>query len=76
MSGQKKILITRKLPDAVINRARATYQVTLNIDDEPYGVDQMIKLAQDKDAVQCTHTNNMSRSVIERHPDSKAAIAT
>jgi lactate dehydrogenase-like 2-hydroxyacid dehydrogenase len=76
MPGQKKILITRNVPDAVINRARATYQTTLNNDDEPYGADQMIKLAQDKDAILCTLTNDMSRAVIERLPDSICAIAT
>jgi len=76
MSGQKKVLITRKLPDAVIDRARATYQATLNNDDTPYGVDQMIELAQEMDAVLCTLTNDMSRGVIERLPDSICAIAT
>ena len=76
MPGQKKILITRKLPDAVINRAQASYQATLNNNDEPYGVDQMIELAQEKDAVLCTLTNDMSRSVIERLPNSICAIAT
>ena len=76
MSDQKKVLITRKLPDAVIDRARVTYQVTLNNDDTPYGVDQMIELAQEMDAVLCTLTNDMSRGVIERLPDSICAIAT
>ena len=76
MSGQKKVLITRKLPDAVIDRARATYQVTLNNDDIPYGVDRMLELAQEKDAVLCTLTNDMSRGVIERLPDSIRVIAT
>jgi lactate dehydrogenase-like 2-hydroxyacid dehydrogenase len=76
MSGQKKVLITRKLPDAVIDRAQATYRATLNIDDTPYGVDKMIVLAQGMDALLCTLTNDMSRGVIERLPDSICAIAT
>ena len=76
MPGQKKILITRKLPDAVTNRAQETYQATFNNDDEPYGVDQMIELAQEKDALLCTLTNDMSRRVIEKLPDSVCAIAT
>ena len=76
MPSQKKILITRRLPDAVTNRAQGTYEATLNNDDVPYGVDQMIELAQDKDAVLCTLTNDMSRTVIERLPDSIHAIAT
>jgi|TARA_B100001094_G_scaffold173998_1_gene168245 glyoxylate reductase len=76
MPSQKKILITRRLPDAVTNRAQGTYEATLNNEDVPYGVDQMIELAQDKDAVLCTLTNDMSRGVIERLPDSIHAIAT
>ncbi len=76
MPSQKKILVTRRLPDAVTNRAQGTYEATLNNEDVPYGVDQMIELAQDKDAVLCTLTNDMSRGVIERLPDSIHAIAT
>ena len=76
MLSKKKILITRRLPNAVTNRAQMTYEATLNNDDVPYGADQMIDLSQDKDAVLCTLTNDMSRGVIERLPDSIGAIAT
>jgi len=76
MPDQKKILVTRKLPDAVNDRARVTYQASLNGDDEPYDADQMIELAHGMDAVLCTITNDMSRGVIERLPGSIRAIAT
>ncbi len=75
MPNKKKILITRKLPVAVTNRAKVTYETTLNNDDVPYGADQMIEFSQDKDAVLCTLTNDMSRGVIERLPESIRAIA-
>jgi len=76
MPDQKKILVTRKLPDAVSARARATYQATLNTDDDPYDADHMIELAHGMDAVLCTITNDMSGGVIARLPESIRAIAT
>lgn len=76
MPIKKKVLITRKLPDAVTNRAQTTYEATLNNDDVPYGADQMIELTQDKDAILCTLTNDLSRDVIERLPKSIGVIAT
>ena len=76
MPEKKKILITRRLPDAVSERARASYDAILNIDDDPYDADRMITLLDGMDGLLCTITNDLSRGVIERLPESVRAIAT
>jgi len=76
MSDKKKILITRKLPDAVTKRALTNYDATINAKDEAYDADKMVALAQGMDALLCTITNDVSEGVIERLPDSVRVIAT
>ena len=76
MSEKKKILVTRRVPDAVTQRASASYDATLNIDDDPYSPERMVELLQGMDGLLCTITNDVSRAVIERLPDSVKAIAT
>ena len=76
MSEQQKILITRKLPDAVTERALATYQAEINASDLAYGTDDMLARAQGGDGLLCTITNDLSRQVIMALPDSVRMIAT
>lgn len=76
MSDKKKILITRKLPDAVTERAKASYDAMLNAEDDVYGTDELLARAEGQDAILCTITNDLSRSVIERLPASVKALAT
>lgn len=76
MPEKKKILITRKVPDAVTERALASYDATINAADEIYGADRMIELLDGREGLLCTITNDVSRGVIERLPDSVRVIAT
>ena len=76
MPDKKKILVTRKVPDAVTTRAQTSYTATINTDDEIYDADRMLELVQGMDGLLCTITNDLSRGVIERLPDSVRAIAT
>jgi len=76
MSEQQKILITRKLPDAVTQRALETYRAKTNAGDDPYGTDDMLARAQGADGLLCTITNDLSRDVIMALPDSVRIIAT
>ncbi len=76
MSEQKKILITRRLPEAVIERACQSYRAAINSADNPYGADQMLARARGMDGLLCTISNDMSRPVIMGLPESVRIIAT
>ncbi|MHA1598778.1 MAG: 2-hydroxyacid dehydrogenase [Alphaproteobacteria bacterium] len=76
MSAKKKILITRRLPDAVMARALADYDAETNVDDTPYDADHMIEKCVGKDALLCTITNDVGGEVIARLSGSIRAIAT
>ncbi len=76
MPENKKILITRKVPDDVTARACANYDAIINTDDDPYGPDRMIELLEGADGLLATITNDLSRGVIERLPESIKVIAT
>jgi len=76
MSEQQKILITRKLPDAVTQRALATYQAEINAADNPYGTDDMLVRTQGASGLLCTITNDLSRDVIMALPECVRIIAT
>jgi lactate dehydrogenase-like 2-hydroxyacid dehydrogenase len=76
MSEQKRILITRRVPDAVTARALGSYRATINAADDPYPAQDMLARAQGMDGVLCTITNDMGRDVIMALPDSVKIIAT
>ena len=76
MPEKKKILVTRRLPDSVSERALSGYDATLNVDDEPYDAEAIIERARGMDGLLGTITNDFSRSVIKRLPDSIRIIAT
>ena len=48
---KKRILITRRLPDAVEARARATYEVTQHADDRQMSMDEVLEAARKVDAL-------------------------
>ena len=50
MTAKPSLLVTRNLPDAVIERARRDYEARLNPEDKLYGPDEMIERAQGCDA--------------------------
>lgn len=76
MPDKKKILVTRRVPDAVTQRARKSYDAILNANDDVYGPDRMVELLDGMDGLLCTITNDLSRGVIESLPNSIKAIAT
>lgn len=69
------ILVTRKLPEAVEDRLRQDYQPILNPTDTLYSSDDIIKMAEEADAILPCHTEKFSAEVIERLPDRIKAIA-
>ncbi len=74
--SKKKILITRRLPDAVEARARATYDVTQHADDRRMSIDEMLEAAKKVDALLITLNEKCRKDVIDRMPDNIKCIST
>ncbi|MEQ9328128.1 MAG: D-glycerate dehydrogenase [Rhodospirillales bacterium] len=76
MTARKRLLITRKLQDAIEQRAARDYDVTLNPDDIPVDGDRIVELAQGMDAILCAATEKFSAEVIAGLPDSVQILVT
>ncbi len=73
--GKAKLLVTRKLPPAVEQSMARGYDVDLNGDDRPYDSEALLRRAEGCDAIVPCHTEQLSRGVIERLPNSIRLIA-
>ena len=73
---KKKILITRRLPKAVEERARATYDVTQHADDRQMSIDELLATAAKVDALLITLNEKCRKDVIDRMPDNIKCIST
>ncbi|MGQ0672718.1 MAG: 2-hydroxyacid dehydrogenase [Hyphomicrobium sp.] len=72
----KKILITRRLPAAVEQRARAAYDVTQHADDRQISLDELVATAAKVDALLITLNEKCRKDVIDRLPDNIKCIST
>ena len=75
MGSKPKVVVTRKLPEAVQARLRRDYDPHFNADDHVYSSDELIALADGADALMPCHSEHLSGAVIARLPDSVKAIA-
>ncbi len=71
----KKILVTRKLPEAVEARLNQDYDAILNDSDQPYSARDLMDLAQNVDALLPTVTDKLDKTVIEAFPERLKIIA-
>jgi lactate dehydrogenase-like 2-hydroxyacid dehydrogenase len=71
-----KLLITRVLSPAVIERARRDYDVDLNENDHIMGADELAARSQDKDTLLVTLGEKFTPEVIAKLPASVRIIAT
>lgn len=71
-----KILVTRKLPEAVEARLLRDYEPLLNPDDRRYGPDDLIRLAQDVDGVLTTSSDRWTEEVLARLPERVRILAS
>ncbi len=76
MSGKPTLLVTRKLPQAVVERAARDYDARFNPEDQPYGPDDIVERAQDCDAILTCSTETFTAELIERLPARVRAVAT
>ena len=74
MSDKPKILVTRKLPDAVEARLLRDYDPVLNPTDRLYSADELIEMSGDVDAMLPCHTEKLTADVIARLPENVRAI--
>ncbi len=76
MTVKPTLLVTRKFPDAVLERAARDYDARINQADEVYGPDELIARAAGCDAILTCSTEKYSAEVVERLPASVRAVAT
>ncbi|MCH8000099.1 MAG: D-glycerate dehydrogenase [Proteobacteria bacterium] len=76
MTAKPSLLVTRKLPDPVLERAARDYEARLNAEDKLYGSDEMIERAQGCAAILTCSTEKFTAEVIARLPASVRAVAT
>jgi lactate dehydrogenase-like 2-hydroxyacid dehydrogenase len=71
-----RLLITRKLPEAVERRAAQAYDAALNREDRQYDPAEMVRQAEGVQGILCTVTDDFSASVINKLPASVRILAT
>ncbi|NYZ11399.1 D-glycerate dehydrogenase [Azospirillum sp. RWY-5-1] len=70
------LLVTRRLPDAVEERAARDYDAKLNPDDSSRSGDALVSLATDADGILCCPAEKLTVDVIRALPDSVRILAT
>ena len=75
MGSKPKVVVTRKLPEAVEARLRRDYDPHFNSDDHVYSTDELVALADGADALLPCHSEHLSGAAIARLADSVKAIA-
>jgi lactate dehydrogenase-like 2-hydroxyacid dehydrogenase len=70
-----KLLVTRRLTDAVQARAARDYDATFNEDDHVFSTEELVERCQSVDAVLPCHSEHFSSDVIARLPDRLRIIA-
>ncbi len=60
-----RIIVTRRLPDAVEDELRHRWGAVLSDDDHPFGFTDLVAALQEADVVLCTLTDRLSRDVFE-----------
>ena len=75
MSSRHRLLVTRRLPDAIQARLAADYEATFNTDDRPMSAEALAKAAATSDALMPTITDKITAEVIAAGAGRLKAIA-
>ena len=70
-----KVVVTRKLPDAIETRMRELFDTELNLDDTPMDASALVAAMTRADVLASTITDRLDASVIERAGDRLKLIA-
>lgn len=73
---KKKLLITRRLPEAVEARARGSYEVTQHSDDRQMKIEEVLETAKKVDALLITLNEKCRKDVIDKLPSHIKCIST
>lgn len=73
---KKRLLVTRRLPDEIHQRAARDYDAVLNPDDRLYTTDELIALSREFDAFLVCLTDKLPRQAIERLDSRLKVIST
>jgi lactate dehydrogenase-like 2-hydroxyacid dehydrogenase len=74
--SKKKILITWPLPDAVMARARETYDVIAHGGNPKITIEEMLETAKSVDAILLTLNEKCPKAIIDRIPENIKCIST
>jgi lactate dehydrogenase-like 2-hydroxyacid dehydrogenase len=70
-----RLLITRRLPEAVHERLRSGYDLTINEDDRPLGRDELARALRDHDALMPTITDRFDGDLLQASASSARILA-
>ncbi len=76
MTTKPKLLVTRRLPDAVTTRVLAHYDAILNPEDSLLAPEEILRRAADRDALLVTPTDKLNADLVAALPTSIRMIAT
>ncbi len=74
--SNKRVLITRRLTPAVMERAARDYDTVTNDDDHVMDDDEIVEKTQGADAILCCISEKYSEDLISRLPDSVKILST
>ncbi len=75
-NGKPKILVTRRFPDAVLDRATRDYDARVNEGDVVMSGEEVIAAAEGCRGILCSPTEKMTAEVIAALPDSVEILST
>lgn len=75
MSAKPRVLVGRKLPDAVEAVLKEKFDPILNPDDRLYSQDELLSMAEGVDAILPCHTEQINADLVSRLPDSIKIVA-
>ena len=76
MGDRKRVLVTRRLPDAVLERASRDYDAILNLEDRLLGPDDLVRMSADADAILICLSEKLNRDLIQRLPPRVRIVST
>ena len=76
MAGLPRVLVTRKLPDAVLARLARDFDTVFNPNDTLYDAESLIERSQDCEALLICGTDKLTAEVIQRLSTKIRVIAT
>jgi lactate dehydrogenase-like 2-hydroxyacid dehydrogenase len=75
MSDKKRVVVGRKLPDAIQDRLVRDYDPVFNDDDHVYLAEELLEKAEGADCILAAHSEPLGADVIEKLPESVRIIA-